>query len=186
MSDSLQPHELHVAHQASLSFTISQSLHRVGDAIQPSHPVVPFSSCLQSFSTSGSFPMNRLFASSGQIIGASASATVLPMNFQCWFLLGLTDWISLQSKGHLRVFSSTTVRRHQFFGAQPLDTLTSVYDYWILIQLMQGEFKLPIFCQILNFDKEFLFENLAITYLLSYTHKIYKGKLEAATQFVSI
>ena len=136
------------------------------------------------------FPIIRVFSNESVIRirwrKYSASTSVFPVNIQDGIPLGLTDWISLQSKGHLRVFSSTTVRRHQFFGAQPLDTLTSVYDYWILIQLMQGEFKLPIFCQILNFDKEFLFENLAITYLLSYTHKIYKGKLEAATQFVSI
>ena len=158
---------------------------------QSCHPtisssVVPFSSCLQSFPASGSFQMSQFFASGGQSIGASASAPVLPMNIQGWFPLGLTGWISLQSKGHLRVFSSTTVRRHQFFGTQPSDTLTSVYDYWILIQLMQGGLKLPIFCQILNFDNKFLFENVAIIYLLSYTHKIYKGKLQAATQFISI
>ena len=65
-------------------------VHRVGDAIQPSHPVIPFSSCLQSFSASGSFPMSQLFTSGGESIGASASASVLPMNIQNWFPLGLT------------------------------------------------------------------------------------------------
>ena len=72
-------------------------VHQVGDAIQPSHPVVPFSSCLQSFPASGSFPMSQFFASGGPSIGASAS--VLPMNIQDWFPLGLTGLISLQSKG---------------------------------------------------------------------------------------
>ena len=80
--------------------------------------VVPFSSCLQSFPASGSFPMSQLFASGSQSIGASASASVLPMNIQDWFPLGWTGWISLQSKGLSRVFSNTTVQKHQFFGAE--------------------------------------------------------------------
>ena len=80
--------------------------------------VVPFSSCLQSFPTSGSFPMSQFFTSGGQSIGVSASASVLPMNIQDWFPLGLTGWISLQSKGLSRVFSNTTVQKHQFFCAQ--------------------------------------------------------------------
>ena len=79
--------------------------------------VIPFSSCPQSFSASGSFPMSQLFASGGQSIGASASTSVLPMNTQDRYTLGWTDWISLQSKGLSRVFSSTTVQKHQFFGA---------------------------------------------------------------------
>ena len=77
-----------------------------------------FSSCLQSFPASGSFPMSWLFASGGQSIGASASASVLPMNIQGWFPLGWTGWISLQFKGLSRVFSNSTVQKHQFFGAQ--------------------------------------------------------------------
>ena len=81
-----------------------------------SFSVVPFSSCLQSFPPSGSFLMSWFFASGGQSIGVSASASVLPMNIQDWFLLGLTDWISLQSKGLSRVFSNTTVQKHQFFS----------------------------------------------------------------------
>ena len=94
-------------------------VHRVGDAIQPSHPlVVPFSSCPQSLPASESFPMSQLFAWVGQSIGGSASASVLPMNNQDWFPLGWTGWISLQSKGLSRVFSNTTVQKHQFFGAQ--------------------------------------------------------------------
>ena len=89
-------------------------VHRVGDAIQPSHPL---SSCSQSLPASGSFPMSQLFAWGGQSIGVSASTSVLPMNTQDWSL-GWTGWTSLQSKGLLRVFSNTTVQKHQFFGAQ--------------------------------------------------------------------
>ena len=93
-------------------------VHRVGDAIQPSHPVVPFSFCPQSLPASGSFPMSQLFTWGGQSIGVSASVSVLPMNIQDWSPLGLTGWISLQSKGLSRVFSNTTVQKHQFFSAQ--------------------------------------------------------------------
>ena len=93
-------------------------VHWVSDAIQPSHPVVPFSSCLQSFLTSGSFQMSQLFGSGGQNIGVSASTSVLPMNTQDWSPLGWTHWISLQSKGLSRVFSNTTVQKHQFFSTQ--------------------------------------------------------------------
>ena len=93
-------------------------VHWVSDAIQQSHPLIPFPSCLQSFPASGSFPVSRLFTSGGQSIGASASASVLPMNIQDWFTLEWTGWISLQSKGLSRVFFSTTVQKHQFFGAQ--------------------------------------------------------------------
>ena len=86
------------------------------------HPTISFSaalfsSCPQSFQTSGSFPMSQLFTSGGQIIEASVSASALAMNIQGW--LGLTGLISLQSKGLSRVFSSTTIRRHQFIGTQP-------------------------------------------------------------------
>ena len=80
--------------------------------------VVPFSSCLQSFPASGSFQMSQYFASGGQSIGVSASASVLPVNIQDWFPLGWTGWISLLSKGLSRVFSNTTVQKHQFFCAQ--------------------------------------------------------------------
>ena len=78
--------------------------------------VVPFSSSLQSFPVSGSFPMSQFFTSGGQSIGVSASATVLLMNIQDWFPLGYTSWISLQSKGLARVFSNTTVQKHQFLA----------------------------------------------------------------------
>ena len=82
-----------------------------------SSSVIPFSSCLQSFPASWSFPMSQFFALGGQSIGASAS--VLPMKIQCLCPLGLTSLISLQSKGLSRVFSNTTVQKHQFFGTQP-------------------------------------------------------------------
>ena len=92
-------------------------VHRISDAIQPSHPVALFSLCLQYFPASGSFPMSPLFASGSQIIEASAS--VLPMSIQGWFPLGPTGLNSLQSKWLSRVFSGTTVWKHQFFGALP-------------------------------------------------------------------
>ena len=82
-----------------------------------SSSVVPFSSCPQSIPTSGCFPMSQFFASGDQSIGVSPSASVLPMNTQDWSALGWTGWISLQSKGLSRVFSNTTVQKHQF-GAQ--------------------------------------------------------------------
>ena len=83
-----------------------------------SSSVVPFSSCLQSFPASGSFPRSQFFTSGGQSIEVSASASVLPMNIQGWFPLGLTGWSSLQSKGLSRVLSNTIVQKHQFFSAQ--------------------------------------------------------------------
>ena len=94
--------------------------HWVGDAIHLEMPssVIPFSSHLQSFPASGSFPMSQLFTSGGQNIGVSTSASVLPMNIQDWSPLGWTGWISLQSKGLSRVFSNTTVQKYQFFSAQ--------------------------------------------------------------------
>ena len=84
-----------------------------------SSSIIPFSSCFQSFPASGTFPMNWLFASGGQSIAASASATVFPINIQGWLPLGLTGLIFMLSKGLLRIFSSTTVWKHQFFGTQP-------------------------------------------------------------------
>ena len=83
-----------------------------------SSSVIPFSSCPQSFPASGSFPMSQLFASDGQSVGVSATASVLPMNTQDWFPLRWNGWISLQSKGLSRVFSNTTVQKHQFSGTQ--------------------------------------------------------------------
>ena len=92
----------------------------------------PFSSCPWSFPASGSFPVSQLFASGGQRIGASASASVLPINIQGWFSLGLTGLISLLFKGLWRVLFSTTIRKHQFFGTQPSLWSSShiIHDYW--------------------------------------------------------
>ena len=88
-----------------------------------SSSVVPFSSCLQSFPASGSFLMSQFFISGGQSIGVSASASVLPMNIQDWFPLGWTGEISLQSKGLSRVFSNTTVQKHQLFSSMYFTTV---------------------------------------------------------------
>ena len=136
MSDSLWPHGLqHISllcpplsprvcsNSCSLSWwcylTISSS-------------ATPFSFCLQSFPPSGSFPISCLFTSGGQSIRASASASVLPMNIQSWFPLGLTDFISLQSYGVSRVFSSTAIQKHQFFGTQPSLWSNSQIHTWLL------------------------------------------------------
>ena len=97
-----------------------------------SSSVIPFSSGLQSFPASGTFPVSQLFASGGQTIGASASASVLPMNIQDWFPLGLTGLISLLSKGLSRVFSRTTVRKHPFFGTQLSSWSNSHIHTWLL------------------------------------------------------
>ena len=111
------------ARQASLSITTPGVYPNSCPSSWQCHPtisssVVPFSSCPQSFPASGSFQMSQLLSSGGQNIGVSASTSVLPMNTQDWFPLGWTGWISLQSKGLPRVFSNTTVQKHQFFGAQ--------------------------------------------------------------------
>ena len=125
--------------QASLSFTISQSLLKllsndwVSDAIQPSYPLSPPSPpTLSFFPASRYFPVSWLFASGGQNIGSSASASVLPINIQGWFPVGWTSLISLQSKGLSRVFSNTTIRKHQFFGAQPSVWSNSLICTWLL------------------------------------------------------
>ena len=97
-----------------------------------SSSVIPFSSCLQSLPSSGSFQMSQLFTSGGKSTGVSASASVLPMNIQDWSPLGWTDWISLQSKGLSRLFSNTTVQKHQFFGVQlSLQSNSHIYT-WLL------------------------------------------------------
>ena len=120
MSDSLWPHELHHArplYPTPFPWVFSDSC----PSSRGYHPtisssVIPFSSCLQFFPASGSFPMSQLFKSGGQSIGALAS--ILPINIQCWFPLGLTGLI-LQSKGLSRIFSNITVWKHQFFGTRP-------------------------------------------------------------------
>ena len=125
------------ARQASLSFTVSWSLLKLISIGGWCHPtitssVIPFSSYLQSFPASGSFPMSRLSTLGGQSIGASASASVLPVNIQDWFHLELTGLISLLSKGLWRVFSNTTFRKHHFFGAQPSLWFNSHICTWLL------------------------------------------------------
>ena len=102
----------------------------VSDAISSS--AVPFSSCLQSFPASGSFPVSQLFPLGGQSIGTSASASVLPMNIHSWFSLGWTGLISLLSKGFSRVFSNSTFQKHQFFSARPSLGSNSHIDTWLL------------------------------------------------------
>ena len=136
VSDSLRPHGL----QHSRSPCPSPTSRVYSNSCPLSwwcHPtisfsVVPFSSHLQSFPPSGSFQMSQLFTSGSQSIGVSVSASVLPMNTQDWSPLGWTGWISLQSKGLSRVFSNTTVQKHQFFSAQLFysSTLISIHDYW--------------------------------------------------------
>ena len=121
MSDCLQLHELQHTRLPSFSLSLgvcsnSRPLSRWCHSTIPSS-VASFSSCPQSFPTSGSFLMSQLFASVGQSIGASVSTFVLPINIQGWFPLGLTSLISLLSKGLSRVFSSSSLK-HQFFGAQ--------------------------------------------------------------------
>ena len=105
---------------------------RVGDAIQTSHPLSSPSHPAPNPSQSGSFPMSQLFSWGGPSIGVSASASVLPMNTQDWSRLGWTSWISLQSKGLSRVFSNTTVQKHQFFGAQLSSQSNSHIHTWLL------------------------------------------------------
>ena len=116
-------HPLNYSTPGLLSITNSQSPPKPMsiESVMPSNRLilcVPFSSCPQSFPASGSFPMSQLLAWGGQSIGVSASTSDLPMNTQDWFPVGWTGWISLQSKGLSRVFSNTTVQKHQFFGAQ--------------------------------------------------------------------
>ena len=135
VSDSLQPHESQHARPPCPSPT---------PGVYPNpcplswwcHPtisssVIPFSN-LQSFLASGSFQMSQLFISGGQSTGVSASTSVLPMNTQDWSPLGWTGWISLQSKGLSRLFSNTTVQKHQFFGAQPSSQSNSHIHTWPL------------------------------------------------------
>ena len=139
MSNSLRPHGLQHARLPCPSPT-----RRAYSNSCPSywwcHPtisssIIPFSSCLQSFPASGCFQMSQFFASGSQSIGVSASASVLPMNIQDWYPLGWTGWISLQSMGLSRVFSNTTVQKHQFFGAQLSLWSNSHTHTWLLEKL---------------------------------------------------
>ena len=136
VSDSLQPHGPQHARPPFPSPTPGVHLNS-----RPSswwcHPamssfVVPFFFCPQSLPASESFPMSQLFAWGGQSIGVSASASVLPKNTQDWSPLGWTGWISLQSKGLSRVFSNTTVQKHQFFGAELSSQSNFHIHTWLL------------------------------------------------------
>ena len=136
MSDSLQPHKPQHTRPPCPSPTPGvhsdsrPSSQRCHPAISSS--VVPFSSCPQSLPASGSFPMSQLFTWSGQSIGVSALVSVLPMTIQDWSPLEWTGWISLQSKGLSRVFSNTTVQKHQFCGAQLSSQSNSHIHTWPL------------------------------------------------------
>ena len=136
VSDSLRPHESQHTRPPCPSPTPGVYSNSCPSS-QWCHPaisssVVPFSSCPQSLPASGSFPMSQLFTWDGQRIGVSASASVLPMNTQDWSPLGWTGWISLQSKGLSRVFSNTTVQKHQFCGVKVSSQSNSHIYTWPL------------------------------------------------------
>ena len=120
---------LPVHHQ--LPESTQTQVHRVGDAIKPSHPLLSPSPPAPNPSQHQSFPMSQLFAWGGQSIGVSASASFLPMNTQDWSPLGWTGWISLQSKGLSGVFPNTTVQKHQFFSTQ----LSLFFFLWLYIYI---------------------------------------------------
>ena len=136
MSDSLQPYGL----QHTRVPCVSPSPRAYSNSCSSSqwcHPTnhPPLSPSLPAFNLSqhqGFFPMSHFFASGGQSIAVSASASVLPMNIQDWFPLGLTDWISLQPRGLSRIFSNTTVQKHQFFGTQLSLQSNSHILIWLL------------------------------------------------------
>ena len=128
MSNSLWPHELQYARPPRVHSDSRPSSQWYHPVISTS--VIPFSSCPQSLPASESFPMSQLFAWGGQSTGVSALASVLPRNAQGWSPLEWTGWISLQSKGLSRVFSYTTVQKHQFFGAQLSSQSNSHIHTW--------------------------------------------------------
>ena len=136
VSDSLRPHESQHARPPCPSQTprVYSDLCPLNQWCHPaiSSSVVPFSSCPQSLPASGSFPMSQLLAWGGQSIRVSTSASVLPMNTQDLSPSGLTGWLSLQSKGLSRVFSNTTVQKHQFFSAQLSSQSNSHIHTWPL------------------------------------------------------
>ena len=134
VSNSLRPHGLQQAKPPSPSPTPGVYLNSC-PLSQWCHPtisssVIPFSSCPQSFPASGSFQMSQLFVSGGQIIGVSASTSVLPMDTQDWSPLGWTGWISLLSKGLSRVFSNTTVQKHQFSAQLSLESSSHIHIWF--------------------------------------------------------
>ena len=133
MSNSLRPYGLQHARPPCPSPTPGaySNSHPLSQWCHPtiSSSVIHFSSCLQSFPASGSFLVSQFF---GQNIGASASESVLPVSIQCWFPLGLTGLISLQSKALSRIFSSTPFQKHQFFGTKPFSWSNSHIHTWLL------------------------------------------------------
>ena len=136
MSDYFRPHGLQHARPPCPSPT-ARACTNPCPSSQWCHPaisssIVLFSSCLQSFPASGSFPISQFSISGSQSIGASASASVLPMNTKDWSPLGWTGCISLQSKGLSKVFSNTTLQKHQFFSAQPPFWSSSHIHTWLL------------------------------------------------------
>ena len=136
VSDFLRPRELQHARlpYPSLSPEVCSNSHPLSQWCHPtiSSSVIPFSSRLQSFPASGYFQMSQFFAWGGQSIGVSDSASVFPMNIQDWFPWGLTGLISLLSKGLSRVFSNTTLQKHQFFGTQISFQFNSHIHTWLL------------------------------------------------------
>ena len=132
VSNSLQPHELQHDRLPCPSLSLGVCSNSCPTILSS---VVPFSSCPQYFPASDSFPMSWLYPSGGQSIGASASASVLPVNIQGWFPLGLTALISLLSKGLSRVFISTTVLKHQLLGSHPFLWSISHIHTWPLEKL---------------------------------------------------
>ena len=136
VSNSLRPHGLQHARLPCPSPS-PRAYSNSSPLSQRCHPTIlftvsSFSTALQSFPASGSFPMSQFFSSGGQSTGVSASASVLPMNIQDWFSLGLTVWISLQFKGPSRVFSNTRFQKRKFFSAQPSLWFNSHIHTWLL------------------------------------------------------
>ena len=152
MSDSLQPHGLQYTRPPCPSLSPQVCLNSCPLSWW-CHPTisssVAFFFYFQSFLASGSFPMSQLFTSDGQTIEALASASVLPMNIQGWFPLGLTGLISLLSKRLSRFFSSTTIRKHQFFNAQPSLWSNSHIRTWLLEKPLFWLYRL-FFCKVMS------------------------------------
>ena len=170
------------AWQASLSFTISQSLLKFVLVILSNHlnSVGSFSSCLQSFPASGSFPMSQFFTSGGQSIRASASVSVLPMNTQSLFPLELTDLISLLFKGLSRVFSSTIFESINSSALSLLYelTLTSIYDYWknhIKLVLTTWTFVCKVMPLLFNMLSSFIIFSINIVYRFNNSDLLFTG-----------
>ena len=175
MSDSLWPRGLHVRlscpspspRTCSNSYLLSQWCH-----LTISSSVIPFSFCLQSFPASGSFLISWFIAPGGQSTGASASASVLPINIQGWFSLGLSGLISLPSKGFSRIFSNATIEKHQFFGAQPY-LLSSSHSYtWLLekLALTIRTFVGKVMSLLFNMMSRFVIAFLPSSELHGYNH----------------